>query len=59
MAENLIPGGISSVFAKRYLEANIKYLPTHDTSAKQTPGLFIDANNYGGIAEKFHFKKKF
>ena len=57
MAENLIPGGISSVFAKRYLEAKIKYLPTHDTSAKQTLGLFIDANNYGGITEKFPFKK--
>ena len=29
MAENLIRGGISSVFAKRNFEANNKYFPTH------------------------------
>ena len=53
MAENLIPGGISSVFAKRKFEANNKYLPTFNPKAK-TFGLFIDANNlYGGIMEKF------
>ena len=54
MAGNLIRGGISSVFAKRICEANNKYFPTHDPSAKQTFGFFIDVNNlYGGIMEKF------
>ena len=54
VAENLIRGGISSVFAKRKFEANNKYLPTYNSSQKQTFGLFIDANNlYGGIMEKF------
>ena len=54
MAENLIRGGFSSVFAKRNFEANNKYFPTHDPSAKQTFGFLIDANNlYGGIMEKF------
>ena len=54
MAENLIRGGISSVFAKRNFEANNKYLSTHDPSAKQSFGFFIDANNlYGEIVEKF------
>ena len=53
MAENLFRGGISSVFAKRKFEAN-KYLPTFNPKAKQTFGLFIDANSlYGGIMEKF------
>ncbi|MEO1764425.1 MAG: DNA polymerase, partial [Cyanobacteria bacterium J06629_18] len=54
IAENLIRGGISSVFAKRKFEANNKYLPTHNPSQQQTFGFFIDANNlYGGIMEKF------
>ena len=54
MAENLIRGGILSVFAKRKFEANNKYLPTFNPKAKQTFSLFIDANNlYGGIMEKF------
>ena len=54
MAENLIRRGISSVFAKRNFEANNKYFPTHDPSAKQTFGFFIDANNlYDGIMERF------
>ena len=54
MAENLIRGGISSVFVKRNSEANTKCFPTHDPSAKQPFSFFIDANNlYGGIMEKF------
>ena len=54
LSENLIHRGISSVFAKWNFEANNKYFPTLDPSAKQTFGFFIDANNlYGGIMEKF------
>ena len=53
VAENLIRGGFSSVFAKPNFEASNKFLLTHETSAKQTFGLFIDANTfYGGIMEK-------
>ena len=53
MAENLIREGNFSVFAKRNFEASIKYSPTHEPSAKQTLGFYIDANNlYGGIMEK-------
>ena len=45
VAEILIRGGISSVFAKRKFEANNNYLPTYNSSYKQTFGFFIDANN--------------
>ena len=59
LAENLIRGGNSSVFAKRKFKANNKYFPTHDPSAKQTFGFFLDANNLsGGIMEKFPLPSK-
>ena len=47
------------MFAKRKFEANNTYLPTYNSSQKQTFGFFIDANNlYGGIKEKFPLPSK-
>ncbi|XP_075259949.1 uncharacterized protein LOC142351664 [Convolutriloba macropyga] len=54
MVENLIRGGVSSVFAKRLCKANNKFMPDYKPKQQSTFILMIDANNlYGGIMEKF------
>ena len=54
MVENMIRGGVSSVYEKRHLKCNNKYLDTYDPTEEETFGLFVDANNLsGGIMEKF------
>ena len=54
MVENMIRGGVSSVFEKRYLKANNPYLQSFDPNKEETYGVLVDANNlYGGIMEKF------
>ena len=53
MVENMIRGGVSSVYEKRYLKCNNKYLDNYDPTQDETYGLLVDANNlYGGIMEK-------
>ena len=53
--ENLMRGGVASVFAKRFFEANNEYLPNSFNPYKEHSfGLMIDANNlYGGIMKNF------
>ena len=55
MAENLIRGGgIASVFEKRLVSANNKFVKNCDPKQPNTFLIMIDANNlYGGIMEKF------
>ena len=54
IAENLIRGGVASVFSKRLSTMNNKYLSCYDEMKASTFGKMLDANNfYGGIMEKF------
>ena len=54
MVEGLIHGGVSSIYNKRLVVANNKYLPNFNPKAPSTFIGMIDANNlYGGIMEKF------
>ena len=50
MVEDMIRGGVSSVFEKRFFKANNQYLDNHDYKDLVTYGVLLDANNlYGGI----------
>ena len=54
MVENLIRGGVSSVYSKRLCRANNKFLPDYKPKNISSFIIMIDANNlYGGIMEKF------
>ena len=54
MVQNMIRGGVSSVYEKRHVKCNNKYLDNYDPTQVETYGILIDANNlYGGIMEKF------
>ena len=54
IAENLIRGGVASVFSKRLAVMNNQYLSSYDEMKAKTYGIMLDANNlYGGIMEKF------
>ena len=54
MVENLIRGGVSSVYSKRLCRANNKFLPDYKPKNISSFIIMIDANNlYGGIIEKF------
>ena len=53
IAENLIGGGVSSVFSKRLATMNNKYLEGFDETKAGTYGFLADANNlHGGIKQK-------
>ena len=55
IVENLLRGGISSVYAKRHFKANNKYLANFDEKCESTFGFMIDVNNlYGGIMQHSH-----
>ena len=50
----MIRGGVFSVYEKRHLKCNNRYLDNYDPTQDETYGLLVDANNlYGGITEKF------
>lgn len=54
IAEELMRGGMASVYAKRIFKANNKYLKTWLRTLPSVFGFLIDANNlYGGIMQKF------
>ena len=54
MVENVIRGGVSSVYSKRLCRANNKFLPDYKPKKISSFIIMIDANNlYGGIMEKF------
>ena len=47
MVENMIRGGVASVFDKKFFKANNRYVAEHNYN---TYGVLLDANNlYGGI----------
>ena len=51
MVENMVRGGVASVFDKKFFKANNRYVAEHNYN---TYGVLLDANNlYGGIMEKF------
>ena len=53
MVENMIRGGVSSVFDKRLFKANNRHLDDHNNGEYDTYGVLLDANNlYGGVMEK-------
>ena len=52
LAENLMRGGMSSVYSSRLFKANNKYLHDFDRTVERSFGFTIDANNlYGGIMQ--------
>ena len=54
MVENLIRGGVSSVYSMRLSRANNKFRPDYKPKNISSFIIMIDANNlYGGIMEKF------
>ena len=54
MVENMVRGGVSSVFEERFFKANNRYVPEHNYNEYDTYGVLLDANNlYGGVMEKF------
>ena len=54
MVEDLISGGVSSVYSKRLCRANNKFLPDYKPKNISSFIFKTDANNpYGGIMEKF------
>ena len=55
IVENMIRGGLASVYDERYFKANIKYMENYDSALKSTFGFMVDANNlYGGIMKTEH-----
>ena len=53
MAENMIRGGVASIFSKRLFQANNKYLKEFNATEESSYGFLVDANNlYGGVMEK-------
>ena len=54
MTENLIRGGVASIYHKRLSVANNKFLNDFDTTKPSTFIWFVDANNlYGGIMKHY------
>ena len=54
MVEDMIRGGVASVFDKRFFKENNRYVTQHNYNDYNTYGVLLDANNlYGGIMEKF------
>ena len=54
MAENLMRGGMSSVYSSRLFVANNRYVGKYNEFLPTSFGLMIDANNlYGGVMQNF------
>ena len=52
MVENMIRGGVASVFDK-FFKANNRYVTENNYNDSNTYGVLLDANNlYGGVMEK-------
>ena len=59
MTENMIRGGVASVFSKRFFKANNKYQMSFNPDEESTFGFLVDANNlYGGVMEKLPLPTK-
>ena len=59
MVENMIRGGVASVFDKKYFKANNMYVTEQNYNDYSTYEVLLDAINlYGGIMEKFSLPLK-
>ena len=55
IVENMIRGGLASVYDERYFKANNKYMENYNSALESTFGFMVDANNlYGGIMKTKH-----
>ena len=55
LVDNMMRGGVSSIYEQRLFQANNCYLPNFDASKPSTYALMLDANNiYGGVMQKDH-----
>ena len=55
IVENMIRGGLASVYDERYFKANNKYMENYNSALESTFGFMLDANNlYGGIMKTEH-----
>ena len=59
MTENMIRGGVASVFSKRFFKANNKYQMSFSPDEESTFGFRVDAKNlYCGVMEKLPLPSK-
>ena len=59
MTQNMIRGGVASVFSKRLFKANNKYQMSFNPDKESTFGFLVDANNlFGGVMEKLPLPSK-
>ena len=55
IVENMIRGGLASVYDERYFKANNMYMENYNSALESTFGFMVDANNlYGGIMKTEH-----
>ena len=53
MTENMIRGGVASIYSKRFITANNKCQNTFKRQEESTFGFLVDANNlHGGVTEE-------
>ena len=52
MVENMIRGGVASVFDKKFFKANNRYVTDHNYNDYNTYGVLLDANNLYGVSWK-------
>ena len=59
LVENMMRGGVSSIYEQRLFQANNCHLPEYDASKPSTYALMLDANNlYGGVMQNDHLSLK-
>ena len=59
LVENMMRGGVSSIYEQRLFQANNCHLPNYDASKPSTYALMLDANNlYGGVLQNDHLPLK-
>ena len=55
IVENMIRGGLASVYDERYFKVNSKYIENYDTALESIFGFMLDANKlYGGVMKIQH-----
>ena len=59
LVENMMRGGVSSIYEQRLFQANNCHLPNYDASKPSTYALMLDANNlYSGAMQNVHLPLK-
>ena len=56
MVENMIRGGVASVFDKKFLKANNRYVTDHNYNDYNTYGVHLDGNNLYGVSWKSYHR---